>query len=201
MGDRVLIAPPGSVDVPDRVEAMPQVICGTHRRRWALTAMVRESLGFTGKFPQPGEHLICCKNSQYLSELINGVGGLATAPVAIAHDDPYAAVLYGVNEDDQPLSSDLHGAPAPIRCYRGLFDEHDLRERGAVHGDRHIAKYKWRELEHFDWGWAITCHKSQGSAWDDVLVWDESHVFRDDWKRWLYTAITRAASRLTIITR
>jgi exodeoxyribonuclease-5 len=180
---------------------MPQVICGTHRRRWALTAIVRESLGFTGKFPQPGERLICCKNSQYLPELINGVGGLATAPVAIAHDDAYAAVLYGVNEDDQPLSSDFHGAPAPIRCYRGLFDEHDLRERGAVHGDRHVAKYKWRELEHFDWGWAITCHKSQGSAWDDVLVWDESHVFRDDWKRWLYTAITRAASRLTIITR
>ena len=201
MGDQVRIAPPGSVDVPDRVEAMPQVICGTHRRRWTLTALVRDTLGFTGKFPQPGERLICCKNSMVLPELINGVGAVSTAPVAIAADDAYAAVLYGVNEDGQPLSHDPHGAPAPVRCYRGLFDEHDLRERGAVHGDRQAAKYKWRELEHFDWGWAITCHKSQGSAWDDVLVWDESHVFRDDWKRWLYTAITRAAVRLTVITR
>ncbi len=201
LGDRVQIAAPGTVDVPTRVDDMPQVICGTHRRRWSLTALIRETLGFTAKFPEPGERLICCKNSRYLPELVNGVGAVAAGRVDLAADDRYAAILYALDEDGQPLARDTHGAPAPIRCYRGLFDEHDLRARGAVHGERQIAKYKWRELEHFDWGWVITCHKSQGSAWDDVLVWDESHVFRDDWKRWLYTAITRAAERLTIITR
>jgi len=154
-----------------------------------------------GQFPQPGERLICCKNSPYLPDLVNGVGAVSTAPVVIAADDSYAALLYGVDDDGEPLCRDWHGAPAPIRCYRGLFDEHDLRQRGAVHGDRQLAKYKWRDLEHFDWGWAITCHKSQGSAWENVLVWDESHVFRDDWKRWLYTAITRASSHLTVITQ
>ncbi len=199
-GDRVRIVGPGTIDIPDRVETMPQVICGTHRRRWTLTDQIRQALGFTGKFPQPGERLICCKNSRTLPELINGVGAVNTAPVGIAFDDAYAAVLYASDEDRQPLTRDADGTPAPIRCYRGLFDEHDLRQRGAVHGDRNVAKYKWRDLEHFDWGWAITCHKSQGSAWDEVLVWDESHVFRQDWKRWLYTAITRASERLTIIT-
>lgn len=200
LGDRVVIAKPGTVEVPDRVDAMPQVICGTHRRRWALTTVIRDTLGFEGKFPEAGERLICCKNSRYLHGLVNGAGAVATAPVGIAPDDPYAASLFAVDENGEPLARDTNGAPVPVRCYRGLFDEHDLRTRGGVHGNRQIAKFKWRELEHFDWGWVITCHKSQGSAFDHVLVWDEAHVFRDDWKRWLYTAITRAAERLTIIT-
>lgn len=47
-------------------------------------------------------------------------------------------------------------------------------------------------------GYAITCHKSQGSEWDHVLLWDEwmpPHIW--DMKRWRYTGITRAAKHLT----
>jgi len=49
-----------------------------------------------------------------------------------------------------------------------------------------------------DFGYVITCHKSQGSEWEHVLVLDEwmpPSVW--DMKRWRYTAITRAAKRLT----
>lgn len=48
-----------------------------------------------------------------------------------------------------------------------------------------------------DYAYAITCHKSQGSEWNSVLVWDEwmpPQVW--DMKRWRYTAITRAAQKL-----
>lgn len=48
-----------------------------------------------------------------------------------------------------------------------------------------------------DFGWAITAHKSQGSEWDSVLVFDEwmpPNIW--DMKRWRYTAITRAAKKL-----
>lgn len=49
-----------------------------------------------------------------------------------------------------------------------------------------------------DFGYCITCHKSQGSEWPRVLVWDE-YVPPKIWdmKRWRYTAITRAARELT----
>jgi exodeoxyribonuclease-5 len=46
-----------------------------------------------------------------------------------------------------------------------------------------------------DFGYAITCHKSQGSEWDHVLVLDES--FGNDKARWQYTAATRASKTLT----
>ncbi len=49
-----------------------------------------------------------------------------------------------------------------------------------------------------NFGYAITCHKSQGSEWNKVLVWDEwMHPSIWDMKRWRYTAITRAAEELT----
>lgn len=49
-----------------------------------------------------------------------------------------------------------------------------------------------------DFGYAITCHKSQGSEWGKVLVWDEwVHPKVWDNKRWRYTAITRASEQLT----
>lgn len=54
-----------------------------------------------------------------------------------------------------------------------------------------------REFVYCDYGYAITCHKSQGSEWESVLVYDEPmppHVW--EMKRWRYTAITRAANNL-----
>jgi len=50
----------------------------------------------------------------------------------------------------------------------------------------------------FDFGYALTCHKSQGSAWDKVLVIDEP-LWETDWNRWAYTAFTRAAKELTVV--
>jgi exodeoxyribonuclease-5 len=46
------------------------------------------------------------------------------------------------------------------------------------------------------WGYALTCHKAQGSQSDNVLVIDEG--WDEDRSRWLYTAITRAAERVII---
>jgi exodeoxyribonuclease-5 len=51
----------------------------------------------------------------------------------------------------------------------------------------------------WDWAYAITAHKSQGSQWRTVAVYDETHPEWDT-KRWRYTAATRASERLIWIT-
>ncbi len=50
----------------------------------------------------------------------------------------------------------------------------------------------------FDYGWAITVHKAQGSEWDNVFVLEERPPMGSDFdqKRWRYTACTRAAKSL-----
>jgi hypothetical protein len=52
----------------------------------------------------------------------------------------------------------------------------------------------------FDFGYAITCHKSQGSQWPKVLVIEESFP-RDkiEHARWLYTACTRPEEKLVLV--
>jgi exodeoxyribonuclease-5 len=45
----------------------------------------------------------------------------------------------------------------------------------------------------------LTVHKAQGSQWDEVVLFDESGAFREHHARWLYTGITRAAEKLTVV--
>ena len=63
---------------------------------------------------------------------------------------------------------------------------------------------------------AITAHKAQGSQWGRVLVVDQSSAFRfiemkahgrpypeanREGRRWLYTAVTRAAEQVTVVAK
>ena len=67
-------------------------------------------------------------------------------------------------------------------------------------GKEHQLAYSARsKSDEFDYGYALTVHKSQGSQWDDVVLFDQSGAFRENQKRWLYTAVTRAAKRITIV--
>ena len=50
-----------------------------------------------------------------------------------------------------------------------------------------------------DFAYAISCHKSQGSEWKNVLVIDESDIFPDIKYRWLYTAVSRGKEKVTIV--
>jgi exodeoxyribonuclease-5 len=57
-------------------------------------------------------------------------------------------------------------------------------------------KPRGRDWQSWDFGYAITAHKAQGSEFDDVIVIDENPM---DYARWLYTAVTRARKRLVIV--
>jgi exodeoxyribonuclease-5 len=50
------------------------------------------------------------------------------------------------------------------------------------------------------WGYAITCHKSQGYQWENVIVYDDGlGRTAADRARWLYTGTTRAEQGLVIL--
>lgn len=51
-------------------------------------------------------------------------------------------------------------------------------------------------------GYALTCHKAQGSEWPDVFVQCKTHHTNpraEEYFRWLYTAITRASKRVHLL--
>ena len=60
----------------------------------------------------------------------------------------------------------------------------------------------WRvrkQSDEFTYGYAMTVHKSQGSQFDNVVLFDESAIFRDQQAQHQYTGVTRAAERVTVV--
>ena len=62
-----------------------------------------------------------------------------------------------------------------------------------------MKKFGYHRVDLFEFGYAITVHKSQGSEWDHVVVFEERFGDNEFYKKWLYTAVTRAKERLLII--
>jgi len=52
----------------------------------------------------------------------------------------------------------------------------------------------------FDFGYALTVHKAQGGQAKKVVLFEERFKKMSDqqWRRWLYTAVTRAEEELII---
>jgi exodeoxyribonuclease-5 len=167
-----------------------QVICGTNKTRWKLTANIRNAAGYTGLTPQAGEPLIMCKNSKQHPMLVNGTPCFS----AIDHEeleDGAARLQIDLFDED--------GKRYKMFAYQGLFEEHQAKVKGYASATKQKAFRSRITDNHVDFGWAITCHKSQGSQWDDVIVHDESASFRDEADKWLYTAVTRTAGGLILI--
>ena len=60
------------------------------------------------------------------------------------------------------------------------------------------AQFVPRGVALFDWAYALTAHKSQGSEFGRVAVYEELGSSWDP-RRWRYTSATRAKSHLTYI--
>src|SRR5262249_35077151 len=160
--------------VPDMLQHHDQIIVGTHRLRHRINKQCRRFLGFKGDLPQVGEKLLCLKNARGLG-LRNGT--LWTVDEIGGENRAFIELLVSNDDDATEIRGD-----API-------DGFALRDGNGSDLPGHP----------FAFVYAITCHKAQGSQWDSVLVYDESAVFRGDRWCWLYTAISRAVDRITVI--
>lgn len=167
-----------------------QVIVGRNMTRWKLTEKIRRKAGHVGSTPRAGEPLIVCRNSKQVPDLVNGtfVRCAKDAPKMKAGDATFPLLI-----------EDEHGVKRNMNAFQPIFEEHVNKATGQPSAEPRAVYRAAATTDHFDFGWAITCHKSQGSQWDKVVVHDESGAFREDWSRWLYTAVTRAAVDLTVI--
>lgn len=156
-----------------------QVLVGLNRTRETTNGKIRRLLGYEGTYPATGERLICLRNDKE-KKLLNG--GLWSAHKIKDADQLGISML--VRSEDFPSA-----AATSVYVLREFFTGHE----------KNVPWQKRRGTQEFTFGYAVTCHKAQGSQWDNVLIFDESATFREDAARWIYTAITRAAERVTIV--
>ncbi|MBD0414775.1 ATP-dependent DNA helicase [Oryzicola mucosus] len=172
----------GKEDVnQDLVLAADQVLVGTNRTRKRYNARLRELKGFSATYPRAGDKLVCLRNDP--------AKGLLNGSLWKVMTSSRETVKPGINLLVSPEEDDPERGVAKIKLLKAAFEEPDSE----------IPWQTKKRYDDFDYGYALTVHKAQGSQWDNVVLFDESYAFKETRQRWLYTAITRAAKQLTVV--
>jgi len=161
---------------PELILKASQLIVAKNQTRNAFNAQVRRFKGSPPMSLVPDEKLIVLKNNKNFG-VFNGM------------------ILYLIKvEQDRGdawfcnLKDDMDNIYRNIPVWKKPFI-----------GELKKGEYATRHVVHMDFAYAITCHKSQGSEWDHVMLYDEympPTVW--DMKRWRYTGITRASNKIEI---
>jgi exodeoxyribonuclease-5 len=164
---------------PQRALETDQILVGRNATRRAYNARIRERRGVSDALPVAGDKLVCLRNNRRKG-LFNGS-------------------LWLVEERKRSRARTLRLRLRPEETIGAKGVKVSVRPECFLGG---IEAFEWRERkrhDEFDFGYVLTVHKAQGSQWDDVVLFDESFAFPDSRERWLYTGITRAARRLTLV--
>lgn len=151
-------------------------LCGRNKTRVSLNAHIRERLGIQADRPVVGDRVICLRNSRRF-KVFNGMLGLIESIKASGEQWWRVKIK---------MDSDI--------LFKGRISR-------AQFGQERTLEYEKGQGCLFDWGYALTVHKAQGSEALQVVLFEErfAQMDEDQWRRWLYTGVTRASQELIVI--
>jgi len=161
-----------------------QFLTVTNREKDSINNSSRHVLGYSdSKFPKVGE-LLLAKGGHKDTGIVNGIQGKVIEDFTeseIEHDSIRYWVIVG-----RIQLMDGTGAKVPVIMRRNNFLSGSL--------------YEFEDGESlWEYGYAMTVHKSQGSQWPNVVyIFDDclNHLNKLN-----YTAVTRASKRLIFVTK
>ncbi len=160
------------------------VLAGYNHTRVQLNDFIRQNRFFDPQ-PEPmvNDRVICLKNN-HQKNIYNGMLGEIVYLETVDDDFYYAEIQ--IDENDQ--------------LYQGKIYRHQF---GATHPRSFTKKQEeiLKEADLFDFGYAMTVHKAQGSQAEKVILFEErfKQMNDDEWRRWLYTGVTRAERKLYLV--
>lgn len=184
-----------------------QILVATNAMRNQINTEMRTLLGREGG-PQDGDKIICCRN--YWDDMGTEGGFLVNGTIGYLKDIYPSFVPI-------PSFTGYKNSSVDVICGNIVTDTeeefHNLKmdKLMITHGEKSLdsktqyilgrnPKYQHLIPYEFLYGYAITCHKAQGSEWGKVLVIEEKFPFnKEEHARWLYTACTRASEKLVLI--
>lgn len=172
-----------------------QVICGKNATRHCLNEQLRkikwgEEYGLA---PKNGDKVICLKNQWNKvgtngDPLVNGMIGIVDH-ISLVDDS-----LYNPNMIANFIS-DNDGEYEQLHMDYKIFTD----KEPTVNANNWKKYPKPLRAYEFDYAYAITVHKSQGSEFERVVIYDEWLGDREYHRKWLYTAVTRASKMLVVV--
>ena len=194
-GDKLCRVMPNNKVTDALLLGADQIIVGKNSTRHKINTYMRKRI-WGDKYsadPIDGDKCICLKNNwnkvgSNEDPLINGqIGKLQN--VNVIKMRPYDKVIVA------DFVSDDGGV------YKDLLIDYRL----MVEGQPTVNKDNWQQyagapkLLEFAYAHAITCHKSQGSEFNRVILFEEWLGDYEQHVKWLYTGITRAAKQLVVV--
>lgn len=187
-GKSVVVVPRKNVTKDIYLRA-DQIICGKNNTRKDINTQVRQQLGFYDELPVMGDKIICLRNNW--KEILDGyplINGMVGSVNSIKSIDVGSKTCY-VDFKPEFLESQFKDLVMDLREFMGEKVSYDS-------SNSFLGKFT--KSNTFDYGYAITCHKSQGSSFRKVLLFEEV-LKPENHKKWLYTGITRAEEKLILV--
>ena len=160
------------------------IICGYNATRLRLNKELRGRKDRYGDVPEAGDRVVALKNNHY-SGIHNGAVG--TIAKILEEDKTGNWLLTKIDIDGQD------------KPYQGYIYKPQFNQKETIIGN--LKDPDGHQGDLFDFGYALTVHKAQGSQADSVILFEERFPKSSDeeWRRWLYTAVTRAKQNLLIV--
>ena len=183
------------------------LVTWTNRQRVALNHEVRCALGTANLPPKAGEAVICLKNKAPIYNGMRGVvmtdskvmadgeevpgGDVARAAKEMNLDTTYVQYKTTVDFVEDGLTEDVDMADAQLFTEKTI--DYDTAQKEG------LSLSKLGDL--YDFGFAMTCHKMQGSSSDEVIVFLDGikAMDKEQLTRWIYTSVTRSSRRLVLV--
>lgn len=176
-GDNCHVFPTGTKMAEETTLGFDQILVGKNATRFQVNRKIRKMQGIDDPLPVDGDRLVCLKNNSDIG-VLNGQLFCVTEVNGVMD----AKVQMSVRPEDGDASIDVS---AHEHYFLGTQDN--------------LGFFEKKEAEMFDYGYALTVHKSQGSQWNSVCLLNESYCFKQQKHKWLYTGITRAAQEISVV--
>ena len=173
------------------------ILCGFNKTRVKLNKYIRDRLGCMLPEPSPSERVICLQNN-HTTKIMNGQ--IATVIWYMPEVNGCYRLTLEVDGFDEPLEAYVHPYCFGKESY-DIYQSGFLGSKEYKFAVRDAVDMGFSSVDFFDYGYATSVHKSQGSEWDRVVLFEQytRHWDDDYYNKWLYTAITRSKKKLIII--
>lgn len=198
------------------------IVTRSNKRATLFNQGIRNTILFREDLLTSGDMLLVARNNYYWTEQYEGIDFIANGDMArVSRVWGEVEHRYGLQfatvtlefpdhdgmEIDAKIVLDCLMSDSPALSAQQserLFNEVMVELTGDRRARfKELKKHPYFNALQVKFAYAVTCHKAQGGQWNNVFI-DMGGIAPEvrvtlDYKRWLYTAITRARKRVYLI--